>query len=96
MEAWREFTAQLGHPMVLLGFVGQAAFFSRFLVQWIVSERQARSTVPVVFWYLSIAGGSLLLVYAIWRRDAVITVGQAVGLIVYVRNLVLIHRKREP
>jgi lipid-A-disaccharide synthase-like uncharacterized protein len=79
-------------PMGLLGLLGQILFFSRFLVQWVASEKKGRSTIPLSFWYFSIGGGSLLLIYAIWRRDPVITLGQLVGLFVYVRNLVLIRR----
>lgn len=94
MSFLREFFGELGHPMTILGLVGQACFFSRFLVQWIASERKGQSTVPVVFWHLSIGGGLLVLIYAVWRRDFVITLGQAVGVFVYTRNLVLIYRKR--
>ena len=81
-------------PMAVIGWIGQALFFSRFLVQWIVSEKEQRSTIPLAFWYLSLGGGIMLLTYAIWRHDPVITTGQAVGLLVYLRNLVLIHRAR--
>lgn len=88
-----EFLEVLGQPMALVGLLGQACFFSRFLVQWVVSEKRRRSTVPVVFWYLSIGGGVLVLAYAIWRRDPVITLGQSVGVAVYTRNLILIHRE---
>lgn len=84
---------ELKHPMVLLGYCGQAMFFSRFLLQWIVSERKGKSVVPVGFWYLSLLGGAILLMYALWRRDQVIAVGQIVGLFVYTRNLMLIRRQ---
>lgn len=76
-----------------LGFLGQACFASRFLVQWLVSERAGRSVVPRAFWYLSIAGGSIVLCYAIWRRDPVFIVGQSAGLLVYLRNLILLRRE---
>lgn len=86
----------LGQPMALFGIVGQTVFFSRFLVQWIVSEKEGRSTIPVAFWYLSIGGACLTLIYAIWRRDPVFSAGQSIGLFVYARNLMLIARsKRE-
>ena len=94
METLRHFMDVLASPMGLLGMAGQALFFSRFLVQWVASEKKGRSTVPLSFWYLSIGGGGLLLFYAIWRKDPVITLGQAVGLFVYVRNLMLIHRRK--
>lgn len=77
-----------------IGFLGQAVFASRFLVQWITSERQKRSVIPHAFWYLSILGGATLLVYAIYRGDPVFIVGQAGGLFIYSRNLRLIARER--
>lgn len=77
-----------------VGFVGQAVFASRFLVQWITSERQKRSVIPHAFWYLSIVGGATLLIYAIQLGDPVFIVGQAGGLFIYSRNLRLIARER--
>lgn len=79
---------------ICIGFLGQALFTSRFLVQWIASERKGESVLPISFWYLSLAGGTILLVYAISRIDPVIILGQALGVVVYFRNLVLIHRKK--
>ena len=78
----------------IVGFAGQALFASRFLVQWLTSERVGRSTVPVVFWYLSLGGGVVLLAYALFREDPVFIVGQAGGLFIYLRNLYLIMRER--
>jgi lipid-A-disaccharide synthase-like uncharacterized protein len=75
---------------LILGFTAQLLFSARFLVQWIVSERAGRSIVPISFWFLSILGGILLLSYAIRRRDPVFIAGQAMGVCVYARNLVLI------
>jgi lipid-A-disaccharide synthase-like uncharacterized protein len=75
---------------VVLGFVAQGFFTMRFLVQWIASERARASVIPVAFWFLSIGGGLLLLIYALYRRDPVFIVGQAFGLLVYVRNLYFI------
>jgi lipid-A-disaccharide synthase-like uncharacterized protein len=82
-------------PLVwlLLGFGGQALFSARFLVQWIASERRRRSVVPRVFWYLSLCGGGCLLAYALFRRDPVFVIGQAAGIVVYVRNLMLLQRQ---
>ncbi len=80
---------------LLIGLLGQAFFFLRFFVQWIASERRRRSVVPVQFWYFSVAGGVILLAYAIHRMDPVFIVGQAGGLFVYLRNLHLIHRRQE-
>jgi len=75
-----------------LGIAGQAAFFMRFLAQWITSERKRESTIPVSFWYFSIAGGIALLAYAIHRKDPVFIAGQSGGVVVYVRNLYFILR----
>ena len=94
MDTLRHFMNILASPMGMLGMAGQILFFSRFLVQWIASEKKGKSTIPLSFWYLSIGGGFLLLVYAIWRKDPVITLGQLVGVFVYVRNLMLIHRHK--
>jgi lipid-A-disaccharide synthase-like uncharacterized protein len=80
---------------LVVGFGGQLAFSARFLVQWVVSEARRESVIPVPFWYLSLVGGSLLLVYAIHRRDPVFILGQGAGLVVYLRNLVLISRRRK-
>ena len=81
--------------LLILGFSGQLAFSMRFLVQWIASEMKKESHIPIVFWYFSIIGGSLLLAYAILRKDPVIIVGQSAGLIVYARNLRLIYKNEK-
>ena len=80
---------------VVFGFLGQLIFGTRFLVQWVCSERKKVSYIPLVFWYLSIAGGIILLIYAVKREDPVFIVGQASGLIVYIRNLILIHEHKK-
>lgn len=77
-----------------VGFAGQALFSARFLVQWLSSERQRRSVIPVAFWYFSIAGGVTLLAYAIHRRDPVFILGQLTGVFIYARNLYFIARER--
>jgi lipid-A-disaccharide synthase-like uncharacterized protein len=83
------------NPLIIaFGFLGQALFGSRFIVQWVVSESRKESVIPYSFWVLSLLGGVILLIYALLRRDVVFSVGQAAGLIVYTRNLVLIHRRR--
>lgn len=79
---------------LIIGFAGQLLFTSRFLVQWIASERSRRSVVPRAFWWFSLAGGATLLAYSVWRQDPVFALGQAGGLIVYTRNLMLIARAR--
>ena len=73
--------------------LGQGLFFGRWLIQWIVSERQAESRMPIAFWYLSLVGGLITLAYAIYRRDPVFIAGQSIGALVYIRNLMLIHRQ---
>ena len=80
---------------LIIGFVGQFFFFSRFLVQWIASEKAKRSVVPEAFWYFSLLGGTILFIYAIHRGDPVFFLGQSVGLLVYARNLWLIHFKNK-
>lgn len=77
-----------------IGFVGQALFGSRFVIQWICSERERRSVVPQAFWYLSVLGGLTLLSYAVWRLDPVFIAGQALGVLVYGRNLHLLSVAR--
>jgi lipid-A-disaccharide synthase-like uncharacterized protein len=77
-----------------LGLAGQALFGARFLVQWICSERKQESYIPTVFWYLSLLGGIILLIYAVYRQDPVFIIGQSTGVVVYIRNLCLIHQKQ--
>jgi lipid-A-disaccharide synthase-like uncharacterized protein len=79
---------------IIVGFAGQALFSARFLIQWLTSERQKKSVVPLAFWYFSIGGGATLLAYAIHRQDPVFIVGQGAGLFIYLRNLQLIYRQR--
>jgi lipid-A-disaccharide synthase-like uncharacterized protein len=78
---------------LVIGFLGQGLFASRFIVQWIYSEKKGESHIPVIFWYLSIFGGIGLLIYAIFREDPVIILGQSFGLFIYLRNLFLIYKK---
>ena len=77
---------------IAIGFLGQGLFFGRWVIQWIASERTAKSLVPVAFWYMSLVGGLITLAYAIYRRDPVFIAGQSIGALVYIRNLVLIRR----
>ena len=78
-----------------LGFLAQLMFSARFLVQWLASERAGKSIVPLVFWYLSIAGSVLLLTYSIYRKDPVFILGQSLGIFIYSRNLYLICREKK-
>ncbi|MCA0403971.1 MAG: lipid-A-disaccharide synthase N-terminal domain-containing protein [Proteobacteria bacterium] len=77
-----------------VGFLGQAIFSARFIVQWLISEREKRSIIPVAFWYLSLLGGITLLVYSIYKKDPVFILGQSTGVFIYMRNLYLIQRER--
>ena len=85
VDHWGEFW------WVVVGLLGQLLFSLRFLVQWISSERARKSVMPIAFWYFSIAGGVILLTYAIYRRDPVFIIGQSTGLFIYLRNLWLIR-----
>jgi len=78
-----------------IGFLAQFLFSMRFIVQWIASEKKKESIIPVYFWYFSLAGGILLLFYAIHRRDPVFILGQGMGVFIYIRNLMLIYRKKK-
>ena len=79
---------------LIIGFIGQALFSMRFLLQWIASERKGESVIPTLFWYFSLAGGLTLLAYAIYKQDPVFILGQSAGAFIYIRNLVLIFRKK--
>ena len=79
---------------ILVGYVAQAMFAMRFVVQWIASERAGHSVVPTTFWIFSIGGGFMLLGYAIYRKDPVFIIGQAFGVFVYLRNLQFIRRDK--
>lgn len=79
---------------ICIGFLGQALFSARFIIQWLASERSRRSVVPLAFWWFSLAGGATLLSYALWRGDPVFVLGQGLGLVVYLRNLMLIRQHR--
>ncbi len=94
MDTLNSAASTLAQPMALIGILGQSCFFLRFLIQWIVSEKQRESTVPIIFWYFSISGACLTFTYAYWRADPVFMIGQSVGIFVYIRNLALIYRKR--
>ncbi|SFL27607.1 lipid-A-disaccharide synthase N-terminal domain-containing protein [Shimia haliotis] len=80
---------------VAFGLFGQLMFTGRFVVQWIASERAKRSTVPLAFWYFSIAGAVILFAYAVYRQDPVFILGQSFGIVVYSRNLWLIHKEKQ-
>ncbi len=81
----------LGMAWVALGFLGQLLFTGRMVVQWLASEKEKRSVVPPIFWWMSLIGSTMLLLYFVWRRDPVGVMGQAVGWFIYVRNLAMIY-----
>lgn len=85
-------TSPLGLAWVALGLAGQVIFAGRMIAQWVASEKLKRSVVPDVFWWMSLAGSSMLIAYFAWRKDLVGVLGQATGWLIYVRNLWLIHR----
>ncbi len=76
------------------GLLAQLAFAARFLVQWIASERAGRSVVPLAFWFFSVGGGLMTLLYGLVKREPIIIFGQLLSNIIYVRNLMLIFRHR--
>lgn len=88
VQNWTEFW------WVIFGLGGQLLFMGRFLVQWIASEREKRSVMPVAFWYFSIGGGLILFAYACYRGDPVFILGQSIGVFIYARNLWLIRAER--
>jgi lipid-A-disaccharide synthase-like uncharacterized protein len=87
-------TSWAGVAWIVLGFAGQGLFFGRMMIQWIVSERQKQSVVPEAFWWLSLAGGVALFAYFAWRQDIVGVLGQTSGVVIYARNIRLIHKRR--
>ena len=85
-------TGPAGIAWIAIGFLGQALFTFRMVLQWLASEKHKRSVVPVGFWWGSLLGGLMLFVYFVWRKDVVGIVGQSTGVFVYARNLILIYR----
>lgn len=88
-------TSWAGLVWVAIGFGGQIAFSGRMLLQWFVSEREKRSVVPSAFWWMSLIGGVMLFAYFVWRQDVVGVLGQSSGLVIYGRNIRLIHKRRK-
>ena len=87
-------TTWFGVLWVALGLLGQVLFTGRMLVQWLASEKEKRSVVPPMFWYMSLAGATMLLVYFVWRKDIVGVLGQSTGWAIYARNVYLIRQHR--
>jgi len=96
-EAWFEAVwTNVRNPWFVFGMTAQFVFFLRFFVQWLASEKKKRSTVPIVFWYISLVGGAMTFIYAVHVAEPVFMLGQLFGCFIYARNLMLIysHRRR--
>jgi lipid-A-disaccharide synthase-like uncharacterized protein len=85
---------EIQQPLVIFGFAAQFVFFLRFVVQWVESERRKRSHIPMAFWYLSVVGAVMILIYAVLRGDLVFTCASLLSLVIYIRNIMLIYRRR--
>lgn len=100
MTMWEKMQSALSFQpaglWILVGFFGQFVFMMRFVVQWIASERKKQSVVPVAFWYLSLAGSLITIVYSVYRKDPVFTFAFCLNILIYMRNLYFIHRKPQP
>lgn len=79
---------------IIFGLIGQFLFSLRFIVQWIASERARKSVIPFSFWIFSLGGSSLLLIYAIYRKDPVFILGQAPNVLIYSRNIYLLKKEK--
>lgn len=86
-------SSPLGVAWVVLGFAGQLAFSGRWIVQWLVSEKNRSSSVPVSFWWMSLVGSVMLFAYFVWRNDVVGVLGQTSGVVIYARNIQLIRKQ---
>ncbi|ANE54960.1 MULTISPECIES: lipid-A-disaccharide synthase N-terminal domain-containing protein [Methylomonas] len=96
LDKWQHHLSSMDSNDIIwltIGLVGQSLFMMRFIVQWIHSERHQKSIIPVSFWYFSLSGGVIVLLYGIHRVDPVIILGQLPGTFVYARNLMLIRRE---
>ena len=89
-------SSPIGYVWVGLGLLGQVLFTGRMIVQWLVSEKSKRSVVPPIFWWMSLGGSTMLMVYFLWRRDPIGLLGQSFGWFIYVRNLWMIYRPQSP
>jgi lipid-A-disaccharide synthase-like uncharacterized protein len=87
-------TSPVGFAWVLVGLLGQVLFTGRMVLQWLVSEKEKRSVVPPMFWWMSLSGASMLIIYFLWRKDIVGVLGQSTGWFIYIRNLWLIYKPR--
>ncbi|HEY0352726.1 MAG TPA: lipid-A-disaccharide synthase N-terminal domain-containing protein [Enterovirga sp.] len=81
--------------LAIFGIAAQFLFAARFIVQWLASERAGRSVMPLAFWFFSVGGGILTLIYGLIRREPVIILGQGLSIFIYIRNLMLIFGERD-
>lgn len=82
---------ELQNPLVFFGLLGQSIFMFRFVVQWYASEKRGVVQIPVAFWYFSIVGAAMTIVYAILKPELVLLFAQSLGLVIYVRNLMIAY-----
>jgi lipid-A-disaccharide synthase-like uncharacterized protein len=92
---WQEVIRKFASWWVALGLIGQLFFASRFIVQWVASERKGRSIIPVPFWYLSLGGSAILLIYSIHIADPVFILANILNGFIYIRNLMLIGKEKQ-
>jgi lipid-A-disaccharide synthase-like uncharacterized protein len=92
---WQGVLQKFASWWVALGLIGQLLFASRFIVQWVASERKGKSVIPVPFWYLSLGGSAILLIYSIHIQDPVFILANVLNSFIYVRNLMLIGREKQ-
>jgi lipid-A-disaccharide synthase-like uncharacterized protein len=83
------------NPWIIFGFAAQFVFFMRFVVQWWVSEKKKESVIPIAFWYLSLVGTFMILIYSIRQKDIVFTTASFLNSLIYIRNLILINAKKK-
>jgi lipid-A-disaccharide synthase-like uncharacterized protein len=81
---------------LIFGLLAQLLFTARFVIQWIASEKLGKSVIPLAFWFLSVGGGTMLLIYGLVRREPIIILGQGLAVFIYIRNLMLILRTKNP
>jgi lipid-A-disaccharide synthase-like uncharacterized protein len=96
VRGWLAETSAMERLWLLVGFAGQVLFTGRMVVQWIASEKKKRSTIPPLFWWMSLLGSTMLAAYFLWRRDPVGLLGQAFGWFIYLRNISMIYGRPQP
>lgn len=91
---WLNITSWVNLVWVGIGLGGQVLFSGRMLLQWLVSEKLGKSVISESFWWFSLFGAVMLFSYFVWRQDPVGILGQATGVVIYARNLRLIHKQK--